>query len=619
MGESGLSNKAKAARVAAGSGAVLSLGASLIATAGPAGAATFNVTSTADAGAGSLRAAIASANAAAGADTITFQAGLGDIVLTTGQIDVLEDLTITDPEGDVSISTNDAGRVFYLQAAGAVTLSGLDLSDNDILGNGGAVLSIFTDLTIVDSTFSGNQVAFDGAAISAEDGGTLTITDSTFTGNDAPRNGGAVNAEDIDSLVITGSTFTDNYSGADGGGVQADDVTSVTVTDTTFDGNFADSDGGGLSVYANGGTDTVTITGVTATDNGAADQGGGTVLQDIDNGAIVIADSTFTANEGRFGGGVTFSDFDNTAATIDGSVFDDNIAEQYVGEGSFGGPGGGLYLGGLNESTTIITTTTFDANEAQYGGGIAADDAGTVTISESTISNNVAALGGGIAAQDTVMTIVNTTVSGNTATDGSGGGIGIYGVDGTDISISHSTITGNTANYGGGIFLGGYGTATLDHNILDGNVANGFPVPNATEPTVDYEGSAIFAATGKRVVEQVEVQALDSVTLTNNLVNGSIAGEVIDAGGNLFELPANLGPLADNGGPTLTHNLLTGSAALDAGDAAFAGDPTTDQRGLPRVSNARIDIGAVEVQVQEPVEPPVPPAEPVPAEPTFTG
>ena len=95
----------------------------------------------------------------------------------------------------------------------------------------------------------------------------------------------------------------------------------------------------------------------------------------------------------------------------------------------------------------------------------------------------------------------------------------------------------------------------------------------------------------------------------------------MDAGGNLFDLPANLGPLADNGGPTQTHDLLTGSAALDAGDAAFAGDPTTDQRGLPRVSNARIDIGAVEVQVQAPVVPPVvaPPAEPVPAAPTFTG
>ena len=81
---------------------------------------------------------------------------------------------------------------------------------------------------------------------------------------------------------------------------------------------------------------------------------------------------------------------------------------------------------------------------------------------------------------------------------------------------------------------------------------------------------------------------------------------VVDGGGNLFDLPANLGPLANNGGPTQTHDLLTGSAALNAGDAAFAGDPTTDQRGLPRVANARIDIGAVEVQVQTPSSRPSP-------------
>src|SRR5690606_22794037 len=106
------------------------------------------------------------------------------------------------------------------------------------------------------------------------------------------------------------------------------------------------------------------------------------------------------------------------------------------------------------------------------------------------------------------------------------------------------------------------------------------------EPTFDEVGSAIFVA-GGRIIEpyqpDVLTQALESVTLTNNLVNGTIAGVIVDGGGNLFNEPANLGPLADNGGPTQTHDLLAGSAALDAGDAAFAPPPATDQRGLPRV------------------------------------
>src|SRR5205814_2005 len=60
---------------------------------------------------------------------------------------------------------------------------------------------------------------------------------------------------------------------------------------------------------------------------------------------------------------------------------------------------------------------------------------------------------------------------------------------------------------------------------------------------------------------------------------------------------ANLGPLADNGGPTLTHALLLGSAAIDAGDdAVCAADPVSgvDQRGVIRPQGAHCDIGAYE-------------------------
>ncbi len=55
---------------------------------------------------------------------------------------------------------------------------------------------------------------------------------------------------------------------------------------------------------------------------------------------------------------------------------------------------------------------------------------------------------------------------------------------------------------------------------------------------------------------------------------------------------ALLGPLADNGGPTLTHMLLDGSPAIDtANPAAY---PATDQRGITRPQGAGPDVGAVE-------------------------
>jgi cysteine-rich repeat protein len=72
-----------------------------------------------------------------------------------------------------------------------------------------------------------------------------------------------------------------------------------------------------------------------------------------------------------------------------------------------------------------------------------------------------------------------------------------------------------------------------------------------------------------------------------------------DTSGDLLDKPANLGPLQDNGGPTFTHALLTGSAALDAAspDVPGSGDPAceaTDQRNVTRPQGARCDIGAFE-------------------------
>ena len=78
-----------------------------------------------------------------------------------------------------------------------------------------------------------------------------------------------------------------------------------------------------------------------------------------------------------------------------------------------------------------------------------------------------------------------------------------------------------------------------------------------------------------------------------------------------------LGPLQDNGGPTLTHALLPGSPAIDAGNPNFTPPPAFDQRGSPfvRVFNGRIDIGSFEVQpprrlTPSPRSPPTPPPRP---------
>jgi len=97
-------------------------------------------------------------------------------------------------------------------------------------------------------------------------------------------------------------------------------------------------------------------------------------------------------------------------------------------------------------------------------------------------------------------------------------------------------------------------------------------------------------------------------------VNHSLIGDTMGSGitattgiGNILNQPALLGPLADNGGPTLTHALLAGSPAIDAGSDTLTvdagGNPlTTDQRGdgFNRVNFGRPDIGAFESDFDAP-------------------
>ena len=160
---------------------------------------------------------------------------------------VTDDVTITDPEADVTIDAGGNSRIFYLNTAGAVTLTGLTLTGGDGFSgdNGGAIVSSNTDLTIVDSTFSGN-VALVGGGIAAF-GGSATVTGTTFTDNYAENYGGGALFYDVDTVSVTGSTFTSNEAGDSyGGGFMVDHGASLTVSDSTFTDNDADGDGGGF-------------------------------------------------------------------------------------------------------------------------------------------------------------------------------------------------------------------------------------------------------------------------------------------------------------------------------------------------------------------------------------
>lgn len=230
------------------------------------------------------------------------------------------------------------------------------------------------------------------------------------------------------------------------------------------------------------------------------------------------------------------------------------------------GDGGGIYtLGG----TVDITDSTFDLNSAATAGAALFNRGGTVTVARSTFMNGdtTGSCGGVLNTGDTGhMELVNCTFSGNFATL-AGGAICNQGL--ASLTVEYSTITQNTAENAGGIY----------NNNATINVRNTIIAGNTLMDPEFGEGPDVWGA---------------FTSLGHNIVGDDAFSTGFGATGDQLNVDPQLGPLQNNGGPTLTHALLAGSPAINAGDNA--GAPATDQRGFTRIVGGTVDIGSYEVQ-----------------------
>ncbi len=207
----------------------------------------------------SLREAIIQANAAAGADTITFAASLAGqtITLTGGQLTLTNDLTIDgdvngDNKADIIISGNDASRVFHITGTGTdVELDSLTLTNGNpgASQDGGAILTgAGTTLAITDSTIKDSATSLFGDGAGIYSGGTLTVTGSTISGNTGAFHGGGVFLGVEASGTFTNTTI-DGNSAIAGGGIYTIAASTLTILNSTITENHAaGSDGGGIFV-----------------------------------------------------------------------------------------------------------------------------------------------------------------------------------------------------------------------------------------------------------------------------------------------------------------------------------------------------------------------------------
>jgi predicted outer membrane repeat protein len=505
-----------------------------------AGAAILTVTNTADNGPGTLRQALATAE---DGDSINFSLPFPSTIrLTGGELLVTHSVEIGGPGAD-SLLVDGAGasRIFHVAGNNTVGISGLTLTN-------GYATGLFPDL-------EGGGIYNDQAA--------LTVNYCVVTRNRAGLGGGIYN-----------------------------NAGTVSLSHCAVVGNGSSARGGGIVNANEQGKATLILNACSVMNNGAT-EGGGIYIYDNDeslsfSATVIISTSRISGNTCvKEGGGINnYNIYGNTTLLVNDTTFASNQA----------GQGGGLY--GLFTSGTqfMVANSTFSNNYAFYGGGIFAftlgadTNVGTVTVSNCTLSGNAAWTGGGIFGSTPwssgLMRIVNSTLSGNVATNGSGGGIftdvGTVYTDGSVagsamVEVLNSTFSSNSASFGGG---GIHMRTTVGSGTLK-------------------LGSTILAkGSGMNLTNDGPVFSL-GYNLSSDDGGGFLSNPT-----DLMSTDPLLGPLQDNGGPTLTHAPLPGSPAIDQG-MNFAG-LATDQRGFartlddPGVLNAPggdgTDIGAVEAQ-----------------------
>ena len=463
----------------------------------------------------SLREAVDQANRTTGADTITFDAAVfttgSRILLTLGQMDIIESLTITGLGSDiVIIDAQDSSRILFIDDGSGipdldVQLTGMTLTRGmaSFSEYGGAILT-HENLTIADMLIAGND-AYRGGGIYSD--GSMTVTGSTFSENDGNKHGGGI--FNIGTLTVTGSLFSNNRADgylARGGGIF--NQGTLTVTDSNFSGNYAENIGGGIVC---GGSGAMTITG-----------------------------STFVGNRSYVKGGA-IGNMKRGDATIVGSTISGNTA----------GNGGGIY--NLGNPT----------------------DGGFMTIHSSTITNNYANgihNDVGTSGNTGAVTMYNTIVAGNIAYSGASGDIKEYtpsSVSGSNNLIGDADSAGGLIHGIDGNIVGNAGVGTIDISTVLYTILadNGGPTWThalmSGSPAVDAGSNALLPA---------DVDDLDGDSDTSEPIPfdqrgvgfDRILGGTVDIGafesGN--QMPT-ITPIADQ---VILEDATTGALAFTIGD-----------------------------------------------------
>ena len=491
----------------------------------------------------------------------------------------------------------------------------------------GTAISAFT----VDSTADVVD-AVPGNGVCSTAGGACTLRAAVQESN-------ALAGDDTITRPAGTYTLTNTGSGENAAATGDLDVSQTLTVNgagegsTIIDGNDTDR-----IFHVTSSSATLELTDMTLQNGNAGGSDGGAIS--TSSGTVVLSDCTITGGNAGSGGalGNSSGDWTLTNVTLSGNNADGGLSGGAINSSSGSwtfdnctisgntidtGPGGAI---NTSSGTWTFTDSTISGNMAPDGaGGAINTSSGSWTFTNTTISGNMSESdGGAINTSSGTWTFTDSTISGNSVTDATASGGGLRSSGGGTWTFDGCTFSGNSAGTdmssadGGGVDIGG-GTWTFKNSTFSSNSAGseggGVAVfdgdaifNNCTfSSNSAYEGGALYQGENATIT-------LENTIVANSPSGGDCDGVITSSGynldsdgscglsstGDLSSMDPKLGALADNGGNTLTHALLTGSPAIDAGNGATC--EATDQRGESRPMDgdgdtiAVCDMGAFELQ-----------------------
>ncbi len=444
---------------------------------------------------------------------------------------------------------------------------------------------------------------------------TITVTSTSDNGAGSLRN----------AIASGGSGATINFTNTLSGqtilltGGQIILSNNVTIDGSALTNRIQISGNASARIFQIGSGVTVVLNSLTLTNgNGAGTVATGTGGAIYNLGALTLTNCLLAGNKSvQLGGAID--------STSPGSSVN-ALACNFIGNNSGGNNGGGAIYGDNftlinvadcnfltnrspttagaihinNSGTGVVARCTFSGNSANDAGAVR-NSSGSLTLTASTFTGNLATNNGGALLNVSATALTNCTFAGNSAN--SGGAIDTF----STININQCTFTANSANDGGAMFSSS-GTSIVNQCTFALNRSTGINPGNDGGGAIDFLGVLVLtnsilagntAATGQGPDLWTEGSGLTAVdcligdntsSAITNGVNGNLAGT------SASPLSAQLAALGSYGGSTQTMPPLAGSPAIDAGSDSVTNLLATDQRGQPRRSNGRVDIGAVELR-----------------------